>query len=126
MIIVFGAGGFIGTYLVDKLIEEGCEVVASDISEFAWGHYTGRNIPFSEVDITNSHSFASLPRHNIEAVVHLACIQPANVSERAYSPLDYAMVNIMGTLNILEFCRLNNVRKIIYTCSHRNTQGLWL
>jgi UDP-glucose 4-epimerase len=35
------------------------------------------------------------------------------------------MVNIVGTLNILEFCRLNRIPKIIYTCSHRNTQGLW-
>ena len=125
MIIVFGAGGFIGTYLIDQLVADGANVVACDISEIAKAHYDERRVPYRHVDITRKEQFANLPAERIEAVVHLAVVQPANVSEQDYSPLDYAMVNIVGTLNILEFCRLNRVPKIIYTCSHRNTQGLW-
>jgi len=125
MVIVFGAGGFIGTYLIDQLIAERTEVIASDVSELAAAYYDDRGVAYATVDITQKDQFDNLPRENIDAVVHLACIQPANVSEREYSPIEYAMVNIIGTLNILEFCRQNNVPKIIYTCSHRNTQGLW-
>jgi UDP-glucose 4-epimerase len=125
MVIVFGAGGFIGTYLIDQLVTDGKDVVACDISEIAKAHYDERRVSYRHVDITKKEQFNNLPREQIEAVVHLACVQPANVSEQEYSPLDYAMVNIVGTLNILEFCRRNRVPKIIYTCSHRNTQGLW-
>jgi UDP-glucose 4-epimerase len=125
MVIVFGAGGFIGTYLIDQLVADGKDVVACDISEIAKAHYDERRVSYRHVDITKKEQFNNLPREQIEAVVHLACVQPANVSEQEYSPLDYAMVNIVGTLNILEFCRRNRVPKIIYTCSHRNTQGLW-
>ena len=125
MVIVFGAGGFIGTYLIDELVSEGVEVVASDISEIARAHYDQRGIAYRHVDITRKEQFHNLPTERIDAVIHLACVQPANVSEQEYSPLDYAMVNIVGTLNILEFCRTNKISKLIYTCSHRNTQGLW-
>lgn len=125
MIIVFGAGGFLGTYLIDQLIADRAEVFASDVSELAAAYYADRDVAYMTVDITRKDQFFNLPCKNIEAVVHLACIQPANVSEREYSPVEYAMVNIIGTLNILEFCQRNSVPKIIYTCSHRNTQGLW-
>ena len=125
MVIVFGAGGFIGTYLIDKLIADQTQVLACDVSELAAAYYGDRGISYATVDITQKEQFDNLPRDNIEAVVNLACIQPANVSERDYSPTEYAMVNTIGTLNILEFCRQNNVPKMIYTCSHRNTQGLW-
>lgn len=47
------------------------------------------------------------------------------MSEEAYDPMDYIKVNVMGTLNILEYCRTVGVHKIIYANSHRNTQGLW-
>jgi UDP-glucose 4-epimerase len=125
MVIVFGAGGFIGTYLIDQLVADGLDVIACDISEIARSHFDQRRVSYRHVDITKKEQFDILPKERIEAVVHLACIQPANVSEQEYSPIDYVMVNVVGTLNILEFCRLNGVPKIIYTCSHRNTQGLW-
>ncbi len=125
MVIVFGAGGFIGTYLIDQLLAEHVDVVASDISGLAKAHYKQRGIPYRHVDITKKEAFEILPGDGVSAVVHLACVQPANVSEQDYSAVDYAMVNIVGTLNILEFCRVNRIPKIIYTCSHRNTQGMW-
>src|ERR1700730_1092240 len=125
MVIVFGAGGFIGTYLIDQLVAEHVDVVASDVSDLAKAYYERRGVQYRNVDITKKDQFETLPGEHIDAVVHLACVQPANVSEQEYSPVDYAMVNIVGTLNILEFCRVNRIPKIIYTCSHRNTQGMW-
>jgi UDP-glucose 4-epimerase len=125
MIVVFGAGGFIGTYLTDKLVRAGCKVIASDISEIGEVYYHRQGIRYQRVDITQKGEFERLPTEGIGAVVHLACVQPANVSEEKYDPADYVRVNVLGTLNILEFCRVNKVPKIIYTCSHRNTQGMW-
>jgi len=125
MIVLFGAAGFIGTYLTDQLTRDGHRVIASDVSELGEAYYRKQGIPFHRVDITRRGDFEGLPTEGIDAVVHLACVQPANVSERKYDPADYVRVNVLGTLNILEFCRLNKIPKVIYTCSHRNTQGMW-
>lgn len=125
-IIVFGAAGFIGTYLINELLKKKYQIIASDISDIGKKYYKDKNIPFIHVDITKKDNFEKLEQVQYDAVIHLAAHQPANVSKSKYDPKDYINVNVNGTLNILEFCRKNNVGKIIYTSSHRNTQGLWV
>lgn len=125
MILVFGAAGFIGTYLVDQLVASGHEVVAIDVSEIGEAYYRDKGIRFERLDITQKGDFARLPTKGVDALVNLACVQPANVSEQRYDAADFVRVNVLGTLNALEFCRANAVPKILYTCSHRNTQGMW-
>jgi len=125
MILVFGAGGFIGTYLTDQLVADGQHVVATDLNEIAKGFYQRQGVPYHRLDITRRDEFDRLPTEGISAVVHLACVQPANVSEQKYDAADFIRVNVLGTLNILEFCRANRIPKIIYASSHRNTQGMW-
>lgn len=124
-VIVFGAAGFIGTYLIDELLSQGHEVTASDISDVGREYYTNKNVPYINVDITQKTDFKRFQNKTFDAVVHLAACQPANVSENNYDSREYIDVNVIGTLNILEFCRQNQVGKIIYASSHRNTQGLW-
>jgi len=58
-------------------------------------------------------------------VVQLACLQPANANREASLPRNYVMVNIVGTVNALEYCKKAGIQKILYTISNRNTQGLW-
>ncbi|MGD0340565.1 MAG: NAD(P)-dependent oxidoreductase [Bacteroidales bacterium] len=123
-VIVFGAGGFIGTYLIDELLTQKYKVLASDISPIGERYYNDNNIPYISIDITNKNDFDKIEK-KYDAVIHLAALQPANVSEKNFTPQNYIKVNVIGTLNILEFCRKNHVGKIIYACSHRNTQGLW-
>lgn len=124
-ILVFGAAGFIGTYLIDELLKQNYEIVASDISAIGEEYYHEQNIPFIPVDITNKNDFEKLEKTEYDAVIHLAALQPANYSAANYSPQDYININVNGTLNILEFCRKNKAKKIIYASSHRNTSGLW-
>jgi UDP-glucose 4-epimerase len=123
MVIVFGAGGFIGTYLIEQLVEEGFDVLATDISDSGEAYCKERGIPFLRLDITKEKDFDYLPE--TEAAVNLACLQPANVARHEYNSSDYVRTNTIGTLNVLELCRKKSIPKVIYTCSHRNTQGLW-
>lgn len=124
-VLVFGAGGFIGTYLVDQLVDESFEALALDTSQFAADYYKEQTIPFIKLDITRFNDLTNIPCEEALAVVNLACVQPANVSKSDYNPTDYIRVNVIGVLNILEFCRRNGIRKVIHVISHRNTQGSW-
>lgn len=124
-ILIFGAAGFMGSYLVKDLMAQGYDVVASDISTAGKSFYDELNIPYINVDITKAEDFKKLNLYKYRAVVHLAATQPANVSTKNYDPKNYINVNVIGILNILEFCRENEIKKIIYASSHRNTQGFW-
>jgi UDP-glucose 4-epimerase len=124
-VIIFGAAGFIGTYLIDELLNNNYEVVAADINDIGRMHYEQQRVPFKKVDITNKQDIQKLPKKGVDAVINLACVQPANVSTKMYNPIDYINVNIIGTLNLLEYCRISNVPQMIIATSHRNTKGLW-
>ena len=124
-ILIFGAAGFMGTYLIDALSKMDFDITASDISEIGREFYDKMNISYINVDITKGPDFEKLPQIPYDVVIHLAATQPANVSVKNYDPKNYINVNVSGTLNILEFCRNNKVGKLIYASSHRNTQGLW-
>lgn len=126
MILVFGGGGFIGTYLIDSLFSSGFSPVLSDIPPIQMGYYTKRGIPCVQLDIRDRYAFGFLSEYaySIDAVVNLACLQPVNVSDK-YMDVDYIYTNVIGTLNILDFCVKNNIKKYIGTVSHRGVQGLW-
>jgi UDP-glucose 4-epimerase len=124
-ILVFGASGFIATYLVDELLNKGCKVTATDISDIGREYYKNKDVRYINVDITKKNDFDALDKNKYDSVIHLAACQPANVGQEKYDPREYISVNVIGTLNILNFCKQNQVGKIIYASSHRNTQGLW-
>jgi UDP-glucose 4-epimerase len=123
--MVFGAEGFIGTYLVDELVSEKHDVLAVGLDPLGEAYYNERKIPFARVDITKEEDFSELPQEGVSSVVNLACLQPANVKEEEYKATEYVRVNVLGTLNILEFCRKAGIRKFIHAISHRSVQGLW-
>ncbi len=125
MIVIFGASGFIGTYLVDRLIKDGRSVLAADIDNMGKEYYEEKGISYVKTDITKKDDFKTLPADGVEAIIHLAAMQPANVSVANYDPSKYIEVNVSGTINVLEYCRKAKINKVIYASSHRNTQGLW-
>jgi UDP-glucose 4-epimerase len=126
MIIVTGATGFIGFYLVNELHNQNYSVLAVDKSGLDEAEYFKKQgIPFVQMDITHQEELAQLPTAKVEAVINLACVQPANVSSKAYDPAKYIEVNVVGLINILNFCNANRILKVLHTISHRNVQGLW-
>lgn len=125
MILVFGAGGFVGTYLLHELVAQGQDVLAAVFDDAEQAYCGRQNIPFVTVDITNEQSFNGLPTNGISAIVNLASTQPANLVQGHYRATDYVKVNVLGVLNILEFCRRTGIRKVIHVISHRSVEGLW-
>jgi len=123
MIIITGATGFIGTYLVDELVRQGFDVLATGRNKAAESYYKKMGIPFMRLDVTDEDNFNKLPQENVDAIVHLAALLPANVRE--YNPRDYINITVMGTINVLEYCIKNNVKKVISTTSYADVQNLW-
>jgi len=113
MILVTGATGFIGTYLVDQLVKDGVDVLATGRDVIGQSYYEKRGIPFSKLDILKEEDFKKLPE-NIDAIVHLAALLRID----AWSAKDYLMTNSLGTYNVLEYCRKNDIKKVVYSMTH--------
>ena len=115
-IIVFGASGDTGKYFVDYLLnnfKDKYEIIASGSRDCEY--YKKIDIQYIKVDITKKEEFEKLPKENIFAVVDLAGLMPARM--KGYEPYKYIDVNITGNFNILEYCRINKVDRILYAQS---------
>jgi len=124
MIIVIGGTGFIGTYLVDELINLKKDVFVTGRNEKVISYYSAKNINSCNLDLSDKNSFKQLPTENVEAVILLGALLPANVQD--YNPQEYLDINITGTLNVLEFCRENNINQLISTTSYSDVRKLWI
>jgi UDP-glucose 4-epimerase len=117
-ILVTGGAGFIGSHLVDKLIELGNEVIVLDNlssgkEEFIQKHFKNPNFKFYKVDLLKDKINDYFK--NVDEVWHLA----ANPDVRAAlkdTKIDINQ-NILLTHNVLEAMRENDVKKIFFTSS---------
>lgn len=115
-ILVFGASGDTGRYFVNYFLEN---YVGSEYEVIALGtrdtdYFKEIGVEYIKIDITRKVDFDLLPK-NVYAVVDLAGLMPARM--KGYDPYKYIDVNIIGNLNILEFCRENHVDRILFAQS---------
>lgn len=124
-IIVFGATGNTGRYLIEYLVEnmdlKQFEIIAVGRKERPLE--LNKNVSYFAVDITDKEKFNVLPTENVYAVVNFAGAMPAQMSK--YNPQQYIDVNVTGTLNILEYCKKNRVDRIIYPQTEADLSGYW-
>jgi len=111
--LVTGGAGFIGSNLVDKLIEEGNEVIVID--NLSTGNYDNINekVSFYEEDITKMDDFSMFD--GVDVVFHLAAL--ARVQPSIEDPVGYDKVNVGGMLNILDACVKHKVKRFVYSSS---------
>lgn len=122
-IIIFGASGNVGSYLAhyakEFFTKENYEVIASgrrntDVFE-------KEKILYISVDITKKEDFSRLPQSDVKAVFLLSSATPSYMAN--YSPENYLNTNVMGTFNVLEYCRKVGVERLIFT---QTTYDIWL
>lgn len=119
-VLVTGADGFIGSHLVESLIEEGAEVTAfcyyNSFNTWGWidtlsSEQKGK-IKVVTGDIRDAGSVRTAMK-DIEVVFHLAALIAIPYSY--YSPESYVDTNIHGTLNVLQAARDFNTARILVT-----------
>ncbi len=121
--IVTGACGFIGSHVTEMLLDEGYNVVAID--NLSTGKLSNinhlsnkKNFKFIKGDVRDFSLFTILGK--ADYVFHLAAL--ARIQPSIEDPLTSNMVNHVGTVNILEFCRRHKA-KIIFSGSSSIYKG---
>lgn len=118
-VLVTGAGGFIGSHLVERLIERGCDVRAMVHynSRSSWGHLeriASSRSAFEVIALDIRDPFAvDRAVEGCAVVFHLAALIAIPFSYTA--PESYVATNINGTLNVLEACRRHRVVRMVHT-----------
>lgn len=114
-IIVTGGCGFIGSHIVDQLIEANHEVLVVDNLSTGKRENLNEQSRLVVCDITESGLLAIFLEFQPEVVIHEAA--QIDVKTSVEKPDFDAQVNIVGTVNVLECCRAAGVRKIVYASS---------
>lgn len=101
-VLVTGADGFIGRALVKRLRESGAEVAGLDLKQ---------------ADICDLNSLLKFrPGRKFDLVYHLASI--SYVPRAWQDPQATYKTNLLGTLNVLEFCRVRKTPKLVFMSSY--------
>lgn len=132
-ILITGGAGFIGSHLSERLLREGNKVLVTDNFNNYYDPAIKRNnveevkktcvennicldnyIIF-EGDIRDNEFLKEVFSNKIDSIIHLAAM--AGVRPSIEDPSLYYDVNITGTVNLLERCRENNIKKFIFASS---------
>jgi NAD dependent epimerase/dehydratase len=119
-VLVTGAGGFIGSHLVEALLDKGCKVRAfvhyNSFNRWGWLDYLDESkkdsVEIFAGDVSAPNGVRASMR-DIDIVFHLAAL--IGIPYSYHSPESYVETNIKGTLNVLQGCMDFGVGKVLVT-----------
>jgi UDP-glucuronate 4-epimerase len=124
-VLVTGGAGFIGSHLVDRLLEDGWQVTVVDNFDPFYDplvkrknimpHLQRVNYTLVEGDIRDLDLLHHRLRQEYHVIVHLAA--KAGVRPSIQDPISYQDANVRGTQNLLEFARERGIRQFLFASS---------
>lgn len=114
-VLVTGGAGFIGSHIVDLLIDGGHEVIVVDNLSTGNKEFVNKNASFYLLDINSPQLEDVFNKEKPDFVIHQAA--QVDVAKSIQNPAVDGYANIIGTIRLLECCRKFNVRKIVYASS---------
>lgn len=113
--LVTGGAGFIGSHIVDALLEKGHEVAIIDNMVTGQKENINPTATFYEIDIRDKEVQAIFAKEKFDVVFHQAA--QLDVRKSVSDPGYDADVNIIGTLNLLQACKETGVKQFIFASS---------
>ena len=121
-ILITGASGFLGSWIIASLAESGQEVIAVDqnidthrLAQIVSAAEHEKLVFWESCDICNTNAIDTLVRETRPAsIVHLAALQ---IPACRANPVLGAKVNVTGFINVFEAARNNGINNVIYTSS---------
>jgi dTDP-glucose 4,6-dehydratase len=119
-ILVTGAAGFIGSHLTEALGRAGAEVRAfvryNSRNDYGWLEQLDPDlsdgVEIFRGDLVNPEAVANAVRDR-DTIFHLGALIPIPYSYQ--HPREFVEANVVGTLNVLEACRREPVRRLVHT-----------
>ena len=115
-ILITGGAGFLGSHLCEKYVDDGHVVYALD--NLMNGNLNNirvllhkKNFKFIHDDIRRDEVYQKLPT-DLDAIIHLAA--QIHVDRSIVNPAETFKINVEGTLKVLEFARMNDVKKVLH------------
>jgi len=112
--LVTGGAGFIGSNLVDKLIEKGFDVLIIDNLSAGSEKNINPKAKFYKADICDFEKIKPLFK-GMDFVFHLAAIPRVPVSVQ--NPVETSKVNILGTINVFKAASEAKVKRVVFASS---------
>ena len=113
--LVTGGAGFIGSHMVDRLLELDYKVVVMDNLSTGKIKNLNSGAVFHHTDLTQPAMAEIIQREQPDLVFHMAA--QTSVTQSTKDPIGDANANVLGTLRVLEASRRVGVEKIIYSCT---------
>jgi len=109
-VVVFGGNGFIGSYVVEELLEKGYDVISADLnpSKYVDDKY------FKKCDILDVQAVSNLVEGS-DIVYNFAGF--ANLDDAITNSIKAFELNVMGNMNILEACKKYHIKRFVYASS---------
>jgi UDP-glucose 4-epimerase len=110
-IIVIGGSGFLGSHVADQLSISGYNVTIFDFQKSNWLRDDQKFVKGDLLDL----KALKTALFGMDIVYHFAAL--ADLNEVKNKPLESAHINIIGTINVLEACKENNISRLIFASS---------
>ncbi len=113
-VIVTGGAGFIGSHVVDRLVKDGLEVIVIDNESAECNNefYYNDKAKYYKYNIEDYDLIEPLFK-GVDYVFHLAA--ESRIQPTLERPVKACMTNIIGTCNVLEASRRNNIKRVMYS-----------
>ncbi|MDD3012243.1 MAG: NAD-dependent epimerase/dehydratase family protein [Candidatus Gastranaerophilales bacterium] len=110
-VLVTGGAGFIGSHIVDKLIEKGYEVIIADNLSVGKDYNINPKAKFYKIDLKSQELEKIFTENQIDYISHHAA--QASVSVSMKDPLFDLQQNVAASVNLLQNCKKFGVKKLI-------------
>ncbi len=114
-VMVTGGAGFIGSHLVDRLIQDGHEAVVVDNLSTGKRKHVNRAARFYKLDVQSPRLERVFRKERPSVLMHLAA--QMDIRRSVEDPIFDAQSNILGTINVLEQAVRHGSRKVVFASS---------